>query len=45
MSSDKKNFDDKINLILIKKIGKVDFNYKFNSNNIERFFDNYFNII
>ena len=45
MSSDKKNFNDKINLILIKKIGKVDFNYKFNSNNIERFFDNYFNII
>ena len=45
MSSDKKNFDNKINLILIKKIGKVDFNYKFNSNKIEKFFHNYFNII
>ena len=45
MSSDKKNFDDKINLILIKKIGKVDFIYKFNSNKIEKFFNNYFNII
>ncbi len=45
MSTDKKNSNDKINLILIPKIGKVNYNYKFNLKRIEKFFSNYFNII
>ena len=45
MSVDKKNSDEKINLILIKKIGEVNFNYKFNSKKIISFFNNYFNTI
>ncbi len=45
MTTDKKNFDNKINLILIKKIGKVSFNNKFNVRIIEKFFLNYFNTI
>ena len=45
MSIDKKNSDDKINLILINKIGKVNFNNKFKLKKIESFLLNYFNII
>ena len=45
MSTDKKNSDNNINLILIKKIGKVNFNYKFNVKKIEKFLLDYFNII
>ena len=45
MSNDKKNSDEKINLILIRKIGKVNINYKFNLKKIESFFLNYFNFI
>ena len=36
MSTDKKNSDNNINLILIKKIGKVNYNYKFNVKKIEK---------
>ncbi len=45
MTTDKKNFDDKINLVLIKKIGKVDFNYKLSLKKIKNFFHNYFRTI
>ena len=45
MSNDKKNSDEKINLILIKKVGEVNINHKFNLKKIERFFLNYFNVI
>ena len=45
MSVDKKNSDNKINLILINKIGKVNFNNKFKLEKIESFLFNYFNII
>ena len=45
MSNDKKNSDDKINLILLKKIGLANFKNKFNLKKIENFFLNYFNII
>ena len=45
MATDKKNFDDKINLILIKKIGNVNFKYKFSLKKIEKFFLNYFRTI
>tara|TARA_B100000427_G_C15487126_1_gene585835 strand:+ start:404 stop:1510 length:1107 start_codon:yes stop_codon:yes gene_type:complete len=39
MLSDKKNNSSKINLILIKKIGKVVIDYKFNQSKIEKFLD------
>ena len=45
MSNDKKNSDEKINLILIKKVGKVNIHHKFNLKKIESFFSNYFNVI
>ena len=45
MSVDKKNSDDKVNLILINRIGKVNFNNKFKLKKIESFLFNYFNII
>ena len=45
MSNDKKNSDEKINLILIKKVGKVNIHHKFNLKKIESFFLNYFNTI
>ena len=45
MSNDKKNSDEKINLILIKKVGKVNIHHKFNLKKIESFFFNYFNVI
>ena len=45
MSNDKKNSDEKINLILIKKVGKVNIHHKFNLKKIESFFLNYFNVI
>ena len=45
MSNDKKNLDHRINLILIKKIGNVNFKYKFSLKKIEKFFQNYFRII
>ena len=45
MSTDKKNSDNRINLILIKRIGKVDYHYKFNYKKIELFLYNYFNTI
>ena len=45
MSNDKKNSDEKINLILIKKVGKVNIHHKFNLKKIEGFFLNYFNVI
>ena len=45
MSNDKKNSDDKINLILLKKIGSANFKNKFNLNKIENFLLNYFNTI
>ena len=45
MATDKKNFDDKVNLVLIKKIGNVSFNYKFSQKKIKEFFLNYFRTI
>ena len=45
MKIDKKNSDDKINLILIKKIGNVNFNKKFTIEKIQKFFLSYFNTI
>ena len=45
MKTDKKNSDRKINLILIKKIGNVNFNNKFTSEKIKKFFIGYFNTI
>ena len=45
MSNDKKNSDEKINLILIKKIGKINIQKKYNLKKIETFLSNYFNII
>ena len=45
MSTDKKNSNNKINLILIKRIGKVNYNYQFNVKKIENFLFNYFNTI
>ena len=45
MATDKKNSDDKVNLITIKKIGDVNFNYKFSLKKIEKFFLNYFRTI
>ena len=40
MKSDKKNSSSKINLILIKKIGKIIINLKFNEFKIKKFFHN-----
>ena len=45
MKTDKKNSDRKVNLILIRRIGTVNFNQKFSSQKIEKFFTNYFNMI
>ena len=45
MSNDKKNSDEKVNLILLKKIGVTNFKNKFNLKKIENFLFNYFNII
>ena len=45
MSNDKKNSDEKINLILIKKIGNINIQKKYNLKKIETFLSNYFNII
>ena len=45
MKIDKKNSDEKINLILIKKIGNVNFNKKFTIEKIQKFFLSYFNTI
>ena len=45
MSTDKKNSDSNINLILINKIGRVNYKYKCNVNKIKKFFLNYFNTI
>ena len=45
MKIDKKNSDDKINLILIKKVGNVNFNKKFTIEKIQKFFLSYFNTI
>ena len=45
MSADKKNSDSNINLILINKIGRVNYNYRYNVSKIKKFFLNYFNTI
>ena len=45
MATDKKNSDDKVNLITIKKIGDVNFYNKFSLKKIEKFFLNYFKTI
>ena len=45
MLNDKKNSDEKINLILLKKIGTASFKNKFNLKRIENFFLNHFNTI
>ena len=45
MLNDKKNSDEKINLILLKKIGTTSFKNKFNLKRIENFFLNHFNTI
>ena len=45
MSNDKKNSDERINLNLIKKVGKVNIHHKFSLKKIESFFSNYFNVI
>ena len=45
MSNDKKNSDEKVNLVLLKKIGVANLKYKFNLKKIEKFFVSYFNII
>ena len=38
MKKDKKNTDKKINLVLLRKIGKAVYNYQFNQNIISKFF-------
>ena len=38
MKKDKKNNNNKINLVLLRKIGKAVYNYQFNQNIISKFF-------
>ena len=40
MKTDKKNSSKKINLIIIKKIGKILINNSFNDSKIKKFFNN-----
>ena len=40
MMKDKKNNNNKINLVLLKKIGKVNYNCQFNDSRLYRFFSN-----